>query len=83
MRSSRVLALSKERDELEWQEYVNDFMKTTRRFELIRETHGDKAAQKAFRLHCVKYDPTEGPLNYAVKHNRVDLLKLIIESGKY
>ena len=84
MRSSRVLALSKERDESKWQEYANELKTTsiTRRMDHIEETYGVKAAQKAFRLHVRRYDPRVGPLNYSVIHNRVNLLKLIIESGK-
>jgi len=73
MRSSRVIALSKERDLLEWEEYKNsdvDYRDS--------DDYREKLRQRYF-----KYDPTTGPLKYAVYHERIDLLKLIFESGKY
>jgi len=83
--SSRVINLSKQRDLLEWEVYVNELRNTGgifQRRDRIQELHGDKAASRIFRQHCHKYDPTAGSLKYAIKHDRFDLLNLIIGSGK-
>jgi hypothetical protein len=83
--SSRAISLSKQRDLVEWEQYLTE-LKTAggiwRRREQIQEFQGDKAASRVVSQHCQRYDPTEGSLNYAVQHNRYKLLNLILESGK-
>jgi len=83
-RSSRYITLSEKRDKEEFQAYRNE-MRTTGgilpRVLLTRELHGDDAAEKVFSLHCKKFDPMAGPLKYAVQHDLINLVKLIIESG--
>jgi len=83
MRSSRVIALSKEREELDWEKYKNENeYLSTPRSSWRRQFLEFKDYENAVRRHHMKYDPTSGPLNYAVYQERMDLLRLIFESGK-
>ena len=83
-RISRVITVFQKHAESEYAKWLNDEPASTL-WERIRTTtqyHGNKAGSDLFYLHCRKFDPKIGQLNYAVQHGLRGLINLIIESGK-